>query len=89
MDLKEQLKGLLTRFEELENHARKLPNKNFADIVATAKGRIQQLTEHPDVDLVHAEMSGESSAEQQPNFDPKAGAARTDAPPLAPTFDRK
>lgn len=87
-DLKEQLKGFAARLEELESHARKLTNQNFADIVASAKGRVLQLTQHPDVEAVHAQMSG-GEGTQQPNFDPTAGAERTDAPPVQPTFDRK
>lgn len=86
-DLKEQLKGFAARLEELESHARKLTNQNFADIVASAKGRVLQLTMHPDVEAVHAQMSsGEGT--NPPNFDPAAGTERTDVPPIKPTFDR-
>lgn len=70
-DLKNKLNDILEHLEELEAAARKLVNQNFADIVKSAKGRVQQLTEHPDLEAVHKEGSG---GEEMP-FDPNAGTA--------------
>lgn len=69
-ELQNGLRDVSEKLAEIATAAAKLENKNFADIVAGAKGRIQQLADHPDLELVHAEMSG---GEPLP-FDPKAGA---------------
>lgn len=79
--LKNALNDIMKHLEELEAAARKLVNQNFADIAATAKGRVQQLCEHPDLELAHKELSGEhdepkSNGEPLP-FDPHAGVSDT------------
>jgi hypothetical protein len=58
-DAKQGFAKLHEDLAELETAARKLTNQNFADIVAGAKGRIHQLANHPDLELVQREMSGE------------------------------
>lgn len=72
-DLKGGLASVRERLAELETEARKLENKNFADIAASAKGKVHQLTEHPDLERVHAEMDGNAGQEEMP-FDPNASA---------------
>lgn len=59
MDSAEFKSGLIDlhkRLGELEEAARKLQNQNFADIVASGRARVLQLTEHADLERVHAEM---------------------------------
>lgn len=85
-DLKSGLATLHARFGELIAAAGRLQNKNFADIAKSAQGRIHQLINHPDVDLVsghmdaiHTEQQPEPAyifepASPKPGFDPKAGA---------------
>lgn len=58
MDLKSRLGDFEKALEELEASARKLRNQNFADIVKSAKARVQQLQDHPDLHLAQKEMSG-------------------------------
>jgi hypothetical protein len=55
MDLEQTVAKLV----ELETVARTLKNQNFADIVLSARGRLSQLTEHPDIDTVQRHLSGE------------------------------
>lgn len=73
MDLKDGLGRMHSALSEVEEAARKLQNQNFADIVQMAKRRVEQLVEHPDVDLVHKELEGEHPrGEQSSNsFDKK------------------
>jgi hypothetical protein len=52
-----QLHASLTHLEEV---TRKLANQNFADIVKSARGKVQQLTEHPDLDKV-VELHGDKA----------------------------
>lgn len=68
-DLRNRLADIAQHLEELEASARKLRNQNFADIVASAKGRVKQLSDHPDLELVNKEAGGEKLP-----FNPKAGA---------------
>lgn len=70
MDLKRELSSLTDRLDELEAAARKLRNQNYADVVKSAKGRVQQLADHPDLHLVQKEMN--SNSEELP-FNPHAG----------------
>jgi len=53
MHLKDHLENMHVALKELEGHARKLPNQNFADIVKSAHGKIHQLMHHSDLDTVH------------------------------------
>ena len=68
LEMRDKLAGL-------ETEARKLQNQNFADIVASAKGKLHQLTEHPDLDLIgkdtEAQREVRARQEEMP-FDPKA-----------------
>lgn len=83
MELKKRIGELVQRLNELEAGARRLRNQNFADVVKSAKGRVQQLVDHPDVQLVENEMHDEGTnldRQQNPDgtlksmpFDPKAG----------------
>lgn len=61
--LKDSLERMHAALTELEAAARGLQNKNFADIVKSAAGKVHQLTEHPDLDKVHDVMSEPASAE--------------------------
>lgn len=75
-DLKYGLRHIADRLAELETAARKLENQNFADIVKSAKGRTEQLLDHPDLSLVHAEMAKEHDDRQAPfQFDAGSAAA--------------
>lgn len=82
MDLKEGLSGFLSKLEELETAARKLPNQNFADVTASAKGRVQQLIDHADLELVHKEMFG---VEEQTQSKPQSAEEQ---PPTGPALTR-
>lgn len=64
--LKDGLARMADSLKELEGHARKLQNQNFADIVQAAHRRVAQLTQHPDIDEVHKHMaaSGEAGPSQ-------------------------
>ncbi len=77
MDLKAELADIGKKLEELGAAAAKLKNKNFADIVTSAKGRVQQLSEHPDLGLAEKEMSGGEPGQAGDGkplpFDPNAG----------------
>lgn len=71
MSIKETKDGLaatVQKLEELEAAARKLQNQNLADVAMPAKGRVQQLVNHPDLHLIGAEEKGEPLP-----FDPNAG----------------
>lgn len=57
MHLKDDLERLVEHLKELESHARKLPNQNFADIVKAGHSRVSQLTQHPDLDAVHEHVT--------------------------------
>lgn len=69
MDLKSNLSGLLENFKDLEAKARELPNQNFADIVKSTSGKVSQLLDHPDLELVNEKMNG--LEQSPPPFDPK------------------
>jgi len=60
------LNHIKDRLAELETHARKLQNQNFADIVKAALARVQQLTEHADVEAVAGEMHKAREGEHDP-----------------------
>lgn len=51
-DLKSELSGIFNKLKGMEERARKLKNQNLADIIASAKGRVQQLRDHPDTELI-------------------------------------
>lgn len=59
MHLKGHLERVVNQLTELEGHARKLQNQNFADIVKAAHSRVTQLTQHPDIDAVHGLLEAE------------------------------
>jgi hypothetical protein len=59
MTLKTDLEHTIANLTGLEDAARTLKNQNFADIVLSARGRLSQLTEHPDIDTVQRHLSGE------------------------------
>ena len=68
MDFKNELSNIVKRLEALEAPARKLQNKNLADIAVAARGSVMKLIAHPDLHLVEDE-------EKEPlPFDPNAGA---------------
>ncbi len=51
-DLKIALQDVVNKLKGLETRARGLKNQNLADIAASAHGRVAQLSDHPDLDLV-------------------------------------
>lgn len=51
-DLKNSLTDMHTHLAGLEAEARKLQNQNLADVVKSAMGKVQQLSEHPDLERV-------------------------------------
>jgi len=61
--LRRHLEDMHTALKELESHARKLPNQNFADIVKSAHGKVHQLVHHPDIDVVHKQITGATDHE--------------------------
>src|ERR1700730_8452673 len=51
-DLKNSLQNVMNNLKGLEERARKLKNQNLADVAASAHGKVKQLGDHPDLDLV-------------------------------------
>lgn len=51
-DLKNRIQAMVDELKGLETRARGLKNQNLADIAATAHGKVKQLTEHADLELV-------------------------------------
>lgn len=56
MELKNGLHVLHEHLGELEDAARGLENQNFADILKNARGKLQQLTEHADLEAVSEKL---------------------------------
>lgn len=79
-DLKNNIKNVLQQLRGVEERARKLKNQNLADIVTSACARVEQLSEHPDLELVDekkdqmAHPGGTLAA-----FDPKAPTTAAEA----------
>ena len=51
-DLKNNLEVVLGKLKGLEERARGLKNQNIADVATSARAKIQQLSEHPDLELL-------------------------------------
>jgi hypothetical protein len=51
-ELKDNLQHVFDLLKGVEERARKLKNQNLADIAASAHGRVKQLIDHPDTELV-------------------------------------
>jgi hypothetical protein len=51
-DLKDELQRVFDLLKGVETRARGLKNQNLADIAASAHGRVKQLLDHPDTELV-------------------------------------
>jgi hypothetical protein len=51
-DLKNDLQQLFDKLKGVETRARGLKNQNLADIAASAHGRVKQMLDHPDLELV-------------------------------------
>lgn len=51
-ELKSGIADMHGKLADLEAEARKLQNQNLADIVASAKNKLQQLGDHPDLEHV-------------------------------------
>jgi len=62
MHLKDHLENMHVALKELEGHARKLPNQNFADIAKSARGKVHQLMSHPDLDAAHRHATEAAAA---------------------------
>ncbi len=68
-ELKSGLKNIFGMLKDLETKARNLKNQNFAGIAASAHGKIKQLHDHADLELIEEKpVEGE-----QLSFDPNAG----------------
>lgn len=78
-DLKDGLTALHDHLGELETAARKLPNQNFADIIKSARGRLHQASEHPDIEAAGEQFKADHEDKNQERFpfdpDPQAGSA--------------
>lgn len=70
MELRNSLMALYKHLGELAPAADKLDNKNFADILAGARRRIEQLAEHPDADKVAEHLKADGP---EPEADKAAG----------------
>ncbi len=55
MDLKDALSHIGAQLGELETAARTLTNQNLADVIASARGKLAQAAEHPDIE--HAQTA--------------------------------
>lgn len=71
-ELKTELQRTFDNLKALEERARKLVNQNLADIAASAHGKIKQLIDHPDTELV-ADTHKDQSV--NPDGTPNAGFA--------------
>ena len=65
-NLKSNLDRVFNELKGLEERARKLKNQNLADVVASARGRVRQISEHPDLELLDEKKDEPAGA-----FDPK------------------
>lgn len=61
--LKDALARVDERLAELETTARKLPNHNFADLIKAARGRLNQASQHPDLDQVEEQLKADLNAQ--------------------------
>lgn len=64
-DLKANLQHVFDVLKGVETRARGLKNQNLADIAASAHGRIHQLVNHPDLELVD-ERKDQAHADRPP-----------------------
>jgi len=71
-ELKTELQGFFDKLKALEERARKLKNQNLADIAASAHGKVKQLIDHPDTELM-------ADTRKDPALKPD-GTLRTDRP---------
>jgi hypothetical protein len=62
--LKDELQHVFDMLKGIEDRARKLKNQNLADIAASAHGKVKQLVDHPDAELV-AEGKAEAAPTTQ------------------------
>ncbi len=69
-ELQNGLKGMFDVLKDLETRARNLKNQNFADIAASAHGKIKQLTDHPDLELVEGKPAEEEQVADHPDLPP-------------------
>lgn len=51
-ELKNELQDTLNKLNGLVERARHLKNQNLADVAASAHGKVKQLSDHPDLELV-------------------------------------
>lgn len=73
MDFKPSIEHLHRSLGELEDAARKLPNQNAADLIKSARGRIAQFMEHPDLDAVGEQLKADlHEGQEKMPFDPDA-----------------
>ncbi len=70
-ELKSKFESLSNELKGLEDRARKLKNQNLADIATSARAKVQQLSEHPDLGLLDEKKDAE--------FDPKAPTTKEEA----------
>lgn len=72
--MKQALSHMMERLAELETSARKLPNQNFADLIKSARGRLSQASEHPDLEKVGEQLRSDIDGQDQFPFHGGAGA---------------
>ncbi len=66
--LKSNLEHVLGELKAVEDRARKLRNQNLADVATSARAKIQQLSEHPDLELARSAIaSTKMTAASSPN----------------------
>lgn len=69
-ELKSNLEHVRSELKALEERARKLKNQNLADVAASAHGKVLQLSEHPDLELVDEKPASVSEFEPTPQSFP-------------------
>lgn len=78
-DLKDGLSKVIDTLKDIEAEARKLTNKNLADVIASGRLRLEQATEHPDVDMQPGdEQHGLPSEPAAPAFNDPGAALQAE-----------
>jgi hypothetical protein len=63
MDFEKVLQAVKDELAKLETSARKLANQNIGDILASAKGKLTQVLEHPELNAAAAIHNSEVNAD--------------------------
>jgi hypothetical protein len=78
-DLKNDLQQLFNKLKGVEERARKLKNQNLADIAASAHGKVKQLSDHPDLELVDEKKDQQARPDGTLKADPNAPKTKEEA----------